>query len=176
MQRLPFQGARILLGAVNRSWSAWSAITPEASQALPAVARSLLWKTQEHSFSTSFSSFQEKTPAPAQPSFIYKDEEPKRKFPADIGDKELWHESWMYEDRFGTPDDPIVVPSLEPERVIGCTDPEDDNLVIWGILREGEPPKQFVEDGEYYVLKRVSYVKRVGDVLLELSESKPLPA
>jgi hypothetical protein len=39
-------------------------------------------------------------------------------------------------------DNPIVVPSLLPERIIGVTDPEDDTLVIWGIVREGEPPKQ----------------------------------
>jgi hypothetical protein len=36
----------------------------------------------------------------------------------------------MYEDRFGTEDAPMVVPSLEPERIIGVTDPEDDNLVV----------------------------------------------
>lgn len=36
----------------------------------------------------------------------------------------------MYEDRFGTEDAPIVVPSLEGERIIGVTDPEDDNLVV----------------------------------------------
>lgn len=35
-----------------------------------------------------------------------------------------------------------MVPSLLPERIIGVTDPEDDTLVIWGIVREGEPPKQ----------------------------------
>jgi hypothetical protein len=47
-----------------------------------------------------------------------------------------------HEPRFGTADNPIVVPSLLPERIIGVTDPEDDTLVIWGIIREGEPPKQ----------------------------------
>jgi len=47
-----------------------------------------------------------------------------------------------HEPRFGTEDNPIVVPSLLPERIIGVTDPEDDTLVIWGIVREGEPPKQ----------------------------------
>lgn len=36
----------------------------------------------------------------------------------------------MYEDRFGTEENPIIVPSLEPERIIGVTDPEDDNLVV----------------------------------------------
>lgn len=36
----------------------------------------------------------------------------------------------MYEDRFGTEEEPIIVPSLESERIIGVTDPEDDNLVV----------------------------------------------
>lgn len=35
-----------------------------------------------------------------------------------------------------------MVPSLLAERIIGVTDPQDDTLVIWGIVREGEPPKQ----------------------------------
>ncbi|PNH02673.1 hypothetical protein TSOC_011344 [Tetrabaena socialis] len=74
----------------------------------------------------------------------------------------------MYEDKFGTEEDPIVVPSLEPERIIGVTDPEDDTLVVWGILKEAEPPRQFVENGEFYVLKMVENVKKVGDVVQEL--------
>eukprot|EP00195_Chlamydomonas_chlamydogama_P007258 CAMPEP_0202900392 /NCGR_PEP_ID=MMETSP1392-20130828/11443_1 /ASSEMBLY_ACC=CAM_ASM_000868 /TAXON_ID=225041 /ORGANISM="Chlamydomonas chlamydogama, Strain SAG 11-48b" /LENGTH=176 /DNA_ID=CAMNT_0049586773 /DNA_START=127 /DNA_END=657 /DNA_ORIENTATION=+ len=93
-------------------------------------------------------------------------------------DKELWHEAWMYEDRFGTENDPIVVPSLEGERIIGVTDPEDDNLVVWGILRESDPPRQFIEGGEFYVLKKVEYVQKVGDVLdaIEATKAaKPLP-
>lgn len=74
----------------------------------------------------------------------------------------------MYEDKFGSEDDPIVVPSLEPERIIGVTDPEDDTLVVWGILKVDEAPRQFVENGEFYVLKQVEYVKKVGDVVAEL--------
>lgn len=95
--------------------------------------------------------------------------EPERKFRS-LADKELWHEAWMYEDRFGTEESPIVVPSLEAERIIGVTDPEDDNLVVWGILRENEAPRQFIENGEFYVLKRVETVTKVGDVL-EASEA-----
>lgn len=45
------------------------------------------------------------------------------------------------------------------------TDPEDDTLVIWGIIREGEPPKQLVAGGEFFVLKKVTQVEKVGDVL-----------
>lgn len=74
----------------------------------------------------------------------------------------------MYEDRFGTETEPVCVPSLEAERIIGVTDPEDDNLVVWGILKEGEGPRQFVENGEYYTLKRVAKVVKVGDVLSAL--------
>jgi hypothetical protein len=36
-------------------------------------------------------------------------------------------------------------------------------LVIWGIVREGEPPKQLVAGGEVFVLKRVERVEKVGD-------------
>jgi hypothetical protein len=49
-----------------------------------------------------------------------------------------------HDPRFGTADNPIEVPSLLPERIIGVTDPLDDTLVIWSIVREGEPPRQLV--------------------------------
>lgn len=68
----------------------------------------------------------------------------------------------MYEDKFGTEEDPIVVPSLESERIIGVTDPEDETLVVWGILKENEAPRQFIEGGEFYILKTVEYIKKVG--------------
>jgi cytochrome c oxidase subunit 5b len=96
--------------------------------------------------------------------------EPARKF-RPLVDKEVWHEAWMYEDRFGTEDNPVIVPSLEPERIIGVTDPDDENLVVWGILKVDEPPRQFIEGGEFYVLKKVPYVKKVGDILDELEAS-----
>lgn len=70
-----------------------------------------------------------------------------------------------YEPRFGTADNPIQVPALLDERIIGVTDPEDDTLVIWGIIRAGEPPKQLVAGGEFFVLKKVEYVEKVGDKL-----------
>jgi len=103
--------------------------------------------------------------------------EPARKY-RPLVDKEVWHEAWMYEDRFGTEDDPVIVPSLEPERIIGVTDPDDENLVVWGILKVDEPPRQFIEGGEFYVLKKVPYVKKVGDVMDELeasSQGTPIP-
>ena len=78
----------------------------------------------------------------------------------------------MYEDKFGTEEDPIMVPSLEVERIIGVTDPEDDTLVVWGILKAGEPPRQFIENGEFYVLQLVEYVKKVGDVQDEIEAAE----
>eukprot|EP00775_Hariotina_reticulata_P006909 gene6909-7125_t len=70
-----------------------------------------------------------------------------------------------YEPRFGTEDNPIQVPALLNERIIGVTDPEDDTLVIWGVIRDGEPPKQLVAGGEFFVLKKVERVEKVGDKL-----------
>ncbi len=60
-----------------------------------------------------------------------------------------------YEPRFGTVESPIKVPSLMDERIMGVTDPEDDTLVIWGIIRANEPPKQLVAGGEFFVLEKV---------------------
>ena len=49
----------------------------------------------------------------------------------------------------------MVVPSEFSSRIVGCVDPDDDSLVWWGIIEEGQPPKQIIEDGEYFVLKRI---------------------
>lgn len=56
---------------------------------------------------------------------------------------------------FGTAESPVVVPSEFSSRIVGCVDPDDDSLVWWGIIEEGQPPKQIIEDGEYFVLKRI---------------------
>ena len=56
----------------------------------------------------------------------------------------------------GTPEDPVVVDSAYTERIVGVPDPEDDCLVIWGLIKAGEPPRQLVEDGEYFVLKTIT--------------------
>ena len=42
---------------------------------------------------------------------------------------------------------------------IGC-----EHLLL-GIIREGEPPKQLVAGGEFFVLQRVERVEKVGDRL-----------
>lgn len=57
------------------------------------------------------------------------------------------------------------MPSLLPERIIGVTDPHDDTLVVWGIVREGEPPKQLVAGGEFFTLSRVERIEKVSDKL-----------
>ena len=36
-----------------------------------------------------------------------------------------------------------------------AADPYDDSIIWWGTIKEGEPPTQIVEDGEYFVLKRI---------------------
>lgn len=92
-----------------------------------------------------------------------------------LADKDVWDEAWAYEPRFGTETDPIVVPALLSERIIGVTDPDDDTLVIWGVVREGEPPKQLVPGGEFFSLRRVAHVDKVGDVL-GIAEAKGGPA
>lgn len=84
---------------------------------------------------------------------------------AHLVDKDIWDEAWAYEPRFGTEDNPIQVPALLNERIIGVTDPEDDTLVIWGVIREGEAPKQLVAGGEFFVLQKVERVEKVGDKL-----------
>lgn len=94
---------------------------------------------------------------------------------AHLADKDVWDEAWAYEPRFGTETDPIVVPALLSERIIGVTDPDDDTLVVWGVVREGEPPKQLVPGGEFFSLKRVAHVDKVGDVL-GIAEAKGGPA
>ena len=63
--------------------------------------------------------------------------------------------AWIHSTEEGTPEHPITVTSAFEERLVGVTDPEDDSIVIWGVLQEGQPPRQLVEDGEYFVLKRV---------------------
>eukprot|EP00887_Chlorella_sp_A99_P003390 scaffold7.g3390.t1 len=65
-----------------------------------------------------------------------------------------WHEAWL-DAPFGTEENPVVVTSELSERIVGCVDPDDDSLVWWGIIEEGQPPKQIVEGGEFFVLKRI---------------------
>lgn len=52
-------------------------------------------------------------------------------------------------------DKPVEVTSFSTERIVGVPDPDDDSIVVWGIIKENEPPKQLVEGGEYFVLKKV---------------------
>ena len=55
---------------------------------------------------------------------------------------------------FGTEDKPVEVTSSFSERIVGVPDPYDDSIVWWGNIHEGDPPKQIVEGGEFFILKR----------------------
>ena len=50
---------------------------------------------------------------------------------------------------WGTEDSPVQVTSAFSERVVGVPDPYDDSIVWWASIKEGEPPKQIVDDGAY---------------------------
>lgn len=123
---------------------------------LQAAAASLTkWTSPYHSSTVTWA-----TTAPAAPAGKDLGEQEKH-----LLDKDMWDEAWAHDPRFGTADNPIEVPSLLPERIIGVTDPLDDTLVIWSIVREGEPPRQLVEGGEFFVLRRVERIERVADRL-----------
>lgn len=57
---------------------------------------------------------------------------------------------------WGTEDNPVEVTSSLAERIVGVPDPYDDSIIWWGSIEEGQPPKQIVETGEFFVLKRVA--------------------
>ncbi|KAL6782207.1 COX4 [Auxenochlorella protothecoides x Auxenochlorella symbiontica] len=65
-----------------------------------------------------------------------------------------WHEAWL-DAPFGTETNPVEVTSEFSERIVGVADPDDDSLVWWGTVEEGQPPKQIIEGGEFFVLKRL---------------------
>jgi cytochrome c oxidase subunit 5b len=69
--------------------------------------------------------------------------------------KDHWHEAWL-DAPYGTAEHPVEVTSAFAERIVGVTDPDDDSLVWWGFVEEGQAPKQIIEGGEYFVLKRVA--------------------
>ncbi|CAK0787891.1 hypothetical protein CVIRNUC_011113 [Coccomyxa viridis] len=68
--------------------------------------------------------------------------------------KDMFHEDWL-DAPFGTEDKPVEVTSSFSERIVGVPDPYDDSIVWWGNIHEGDPPKQIVEGGEFFVLKRM---------------------
>ena len=57
---------------------------------------------------------------------------------------------------WGTESNPVEVTSSLHERIVGVPDPYDDSIIWWGVIEEGQPPKQIVDTGEFFVLKRVS--------------------
>ncbi|KIZ04532.1 cytochrome c oxidase subunit 4,13 kD [Monoraphidium neglectum] len=150
------QLASTLLQAVGRTLANVGTQQQAARQLAPAFASWL----RSSAYHTSVSAWAE--PPKASPSEVVGPADTKYGY---LADKDIWDEAWAYEPRFGTEDNPIVVPSLLAERIIGVTDPQDDTLVIWGIVREGEPPKQLVAGGEFFTLSRVEKIDKVGDKL-----------
>ncbi|KAK9836117.1 hypothetical protein WJX81_002446 [Elliptochloris bilobata] len=67
---------------------------------------------------------------------------------------DIFHEDWL-DAPWGTEDKPVEVTSSFSERIVGVPDPYDDSIVWWGTIEEGQPPKQLVEGGEFFVLKRI---------------------
>ena len=49
----------------------------------------------------------------------------------------------------------MEVTSSFSHRVVGVPDPNDDSIIWWGHIKEGEGPRQLVEGGEFFVLKRI---------------------
>ena len=74
---------------------------------------------------------------------------------AKAGGRDMWREDWL-DAPFGTATAPVAVTSVFSERVVGVPDPADDSIIWWGTIKEGEPPKQLIEGGEYFVLKRIA--------------------
>lgn len=163
------RSSALLLRALRNAARSWTcqasipALEPTAASLAARAVASSTFPVHGRSLHTSLSTRDEKSGVPT-PIEKAKDVT-KPEVPEYLLDKDVWDEVWAYEPRFGTEDKPIIVPSSEPERIIGVTDPDDDTLVIWGIIREGDPPRQLVTGGEFFVLKQVEKVERVGDVL-----------
>lgn len=68
--------------------------------------------------------------------------------------KSMFQEDWLNAP-WGTEDNPVEVTSSLHERIVGVPDPYDDSIIWWGTIEEGQPPKQIVDTGEFFVLKKV---------------------
>ncbi|GMH36198.1 hypothetical protein BSKO_04066 [Bryopsis sp. KO-2023] len=66
---------------------------------------------------------------------------------------DIFEEEWL-NSPFGTAEKPVEVISANSERIVGVPDPDDDSIVVWGVVKENEGPRQIVEGGEYFILKR----------------------
>lgn len=60
---------------------------------------------------------------------------------------------WIH-DPVGTEENPVVVTSSFSSRIVGATDPDDDSIIEWAEVKEGEPPLKI--GAEWFVLKRVA--------------------
>lgn len=64
----------------------------------------------------------------------------------------LFDEEWMNQS-VGTLENPVKVPSINAERIVGVPDPDDDSVILWGLVKEGEEP--LCLHGQYFVLERI---------------------
>lgn len=58
-------------------------------------------------------------------------------------------------DPWGTAENPVQVTSYFDERIVGVPDPSDDSIIWWGSVKNGKPPMQVIEGGEFFVLKKL---------------------
>eukprot|EP00884_Botryococcus_braunii_P023286 jgi/Botrbrau1/9641/Bobra.0131s0018.1 len=69
--------------------------------------------------------------------------------------EDVWHEAWV-DAPWGTETNPVEVTSAFTERIVGVPDPADDAIIWWGKIKKGDPPRQIVEGGEFFVLKQIA--------------------
>jgi len=79
----------------------------------------------------------------------------RQELEATVQGRDMFQEDWL-DAPWGTEDNPVEVTSSLHERIVGVPDPYDDSIIWWGTIEEGQPPKQIVETGEFFVLKRVA--------------------
>ncbi|KAK9836813.1 hypothetical protein WJX74_008649 [Apatococcus lobatus] len=71
-----------------------------------------------------------------------------------LGVDNPYHEEWL-DAPWGTETNPVEVTSHFSQRVVGVPDPYDDSIVWWDTIHAGQPPKQIIEDGEFFILKQL---------------------
>lgn len=148
LARFASQAAR---SGVTASLPAGSTTEAVFQQAGPAAALGAQWRSLQStamSFATTAGSSELTT------EYEHATGLEKQEIEAQMKGIDPWHEDWL-DGPFGTAEKPVEVPSMFDHRVVGVPDPDDDSLVWWGIIEEGQPPKQIIEDGEYFTLKRV---------------------
>ncbi|EEB05950.2 cytochrome c oxidase subunit IV [Schizosaccharomyces japonicus yFS275] len=82
---------------------------------------------------------------------------------ADILGEDLFDMAPLDSSRTGTVQDPIIVPSLDPYRYIGCTgSPADSHPIVWMTVKEGKL-RRCPTCGSVYRLQRHTHSKDVEE-------------